>query len=59
VVGSERRSIDLKGFGELARIPDEKQVPWQTRIGQVIGERKPTGQLAEFLGPAFLHHLWP
>jgi len=25
VVGSERRSIDLKGFGELAAILDEKQ----------------------------------
>jgi predicted ATPase len=60
VVGSERSTIDLKGLiGELAVILDEKNVPWQRRIGTVIGEQKPTGQLAVFLGPAFLQYLWP
>ena len=59
-VGRDRKTGDFKpAIQQIAQILDPKHVPWPKRVAQTIGARKPTGQLAEFLGSAVLRALWP
>ncbi|NOT54800.1 MAG: AAA family ATPase [Deltaproteobacteria bacterium] len=55
----DRRTVDLKGFMvELMAILDPKNVHWTIRVARTIGEKRPTGQLAEFLGESLVTALW-
>lgn len=57
--GWDRKTIDIKHLiNELAAILDQKNVHWTKRVGTAIGKAKPSGQLAEFLGPSILEALW-
>jgi hypothetical protein len=56
----DRESGDFKNYiAEIARVIDSKNVDWTVRVGQTIGRRKPTGQLASFLGPEVVAAFWP
>ncbi len=56
----DRRGADIKGLMiPLVQILDEKEVPWTVRLGKVLGQSRPTGELADFLGPEVLEALWP
>lgn len=47
----DRKNQDIKEvISQLCLILSPKQVPWTQRIAKCIGEKKPEGQLAEFLG---------
>lgn len=61
IINSERKTTDLKGLmEELTQILDsEKKVDWRIRIGQSLGEQKPIGQLADFLGQGIMTTFWP
>ncbi len=55
----DRRTEDLKPvIKEVAWILDPKHVPWTLRVGSAIGRRRPTGDLAEFLGDSLVDALW-
>jgi hypothetical protein len=57
---ADRRNADVKEFMiPLSQILDEKEVPWTVRLGKVLGQSRPTGELADFLGPAVMDALWP
>ena len=43
---------------ELTQILDPKKVDWRIRIAQVIGNKKPEGQLKDFLGEGVSSSLW-
>lgn len=60
IVSQDRRDVDLKGLmEELVCILDpNKRVDWRIRVAQCIGERKPEGQLKEFLGEQIIPALW-
>jgi hypothetical protein len=56
----DRRWVDLKNLiNEISKILDSKSVHWTIRVGHAIGRTKPTGQLADFLGPQALTAFWP
>ena len=56
----ERKSEDIKKIiAEIALILDEKGVPWTLRVGKALGEKKPEGQLADFLGEDVVNSFWP
>jgi hypothetical protein len=56
----DRAKHELKNIiNEVALILDTKRVPWAVRVGNAIGRARPSGQLAEFLGPTLLGALWP
>ena len=55
----DRQNHDLKEVvNEVAKILDDKNVPWMVRVGKRIGAERPTGQLAEFLGNDLINALW-
>ncbi len=55
----DRQNHDLKEVvNEVAKILDDKNVPWTVRVGKRIGTERPTGQLAEFLGNGLINELW-
>lgn len=55
----DRKSDDIKNvINELSYILDPKPIHWTVRVGTVIGRQKPTGQLADFLGPQVIDALW-
>lgn len=55
----DRKTADIKNvIQQLSVILDEKHVPWTVRVGKCIGEKRPTGQLAEFLGEDLVNALW-
>ncbi|MDO8500759.1 MAG: AAA family ATPase [Gemmatimonadaceae bacterium] len=57
--GWDRKSVDIKHLiNELSAILDPKNVHWTKRVGTAIGKAKPSGQLADFLGPTILEALW-
>lgn len=43
---------------QLSKILDPSNIAWAHRVGKCIGQGKPTGQLAEFLGDALVNQLW-
>jgi len=54
-----RQSEDLKDvINEINKIVDSKNVHWTLWVGRCIGRNKPSGQLADFLGPALIAALW-
>ena len=54
-----RQRHDLKGvINEVAKILDDKNVPWTVRVGKIVGSERPTGQLGEFLGIDLINALW-
>lgn len=56
----DRRHVDLKGLMvPLVQIFDEKEVPWTVRLGKVLGQSRPTGDMADYLGPDVVGALWP
>lgn len=55
----DRRRVELKRLiDEVARILDPKNLPWSVRVGKTIGQRKPEGELADFLGPDVMRAFW-
>jgi predicted ATPase len=42
----------------IAQILDQKGLLWTIRLGKLLGERKPEGQLAEFLGNDVIRAIW-
>lgn len=55
----DRKTVDIKNvIQQINVILDEKHVPWTVRVGKCIGEKRPTGQLAEFLGEDLVNALW-
>lgn len=56
----DRRSVDLKGLMvPLVQILDEREVPWTVRLGKVLGQSRPTGDMADYLGSDVVGALWP
>jgi hypothetical protein len=55
----DRKNVDLKGLmTALSEILDPKRLLWTVRVGQALGEHRPIGQLAEFLGSEAVDALW-
>lgn len=55
----DRKNQNLKSIiNELSRILDDKQLPWTVRVAKCIGEKKPEGQLADFIGDEVIQALW-
>lgn len=56
----DRRTFDAKGLMiPLVQVLDTKEVPWTVRLGKVLGQTRPTGELADYLGPDVMDALWP
>jgi hypothetical protein len=56
----DRRTVDLKGLiAQISEILDPKGVLWTVRVGTALGRNRPTGELADFLGPSVIAGLWP
>ncbi len=59
VADGDRMTSDLKGIIEpISAILDSKGLNWAFRLGKVMGQNTPTGQLAAFLGPGVMGALW-
>ncbi len=55
----DRKSIDIKRvIEEISLILDKKKVHWTLRVAKMIGTRRPSGQIAEFLGDEVLGAFW-
>lgn len=59
-IGSlERKTADCKNvINQIARILDEKNLHWAYRIGKILGQNKPSGTIADFLGEEIVNSLW-
>lgn len=56
----DRKNEDVKQvINEVAQILDSKPLNWTVRVGQVLGQKRPEGQIAEFLGLSVVNALWP
>ena len=59
VSGADPRSCDLKDvINQISEIIDPKALNWTVRLGRVIGNNRPSEQLATFLGATTLNALW-
>ncbi|MCI0480472.1 MAG: hypothetical protein L0213_02650, partial [Candidatus Dadabacteria bacterium] len=55
----DRKNSDLKDvIVQLSQILSPKNVPWTQRVAKCIGNSKPEGQLADFLGTYVLDAIW-
>jgi len=56
----DRKTADIKDvIQQLVYILDpDKKVPWTLRVAKCIGDKKPEGQIAEFLGENIIKALW-
>lgn len=56
----DRKTTDIKDvIQQLVYILDpEKKVPWTIRVAKCIGDEKPEGQIAHFLGKDLIEALW-
>lgn len=55
----DRKMSDIKDvIVQLSQIIDAKNVPWTMRVAKAIGDKRPEGQLAEFLGTTVVDSLW-
>jgi predicted ATPase len=55
----DRKNVDLKPvIQQLGQILSSKNVPWTQRIAKCIGDKKPEGQLADFLSIEVVSSLW-
>lgn len=56
---ADRKAHDVKSvISQLQEILDPKSVPWQVRVGKVIGAARPTGELLDYLGQDVVTALW-
>lgn len=56
----DRRNGDLKGIiQQLSEILDPKGLLWTVRLGKLLGQGRPTGNLAEFIGEEVMGAIWP
>jgi predicted ATPase len=54
-----RQNEDIKELiNEIARILDKQNLSWTLRLGKIIGERRPDGMLAEYLGKEVMDKFW-
>lgn len=54
-----RETVDVKEVIQaLSEILDPKQVLWTLRVAYVLGQGRPTGQIADFLGNEVVDALW-
>ncbi len=55
----DRRNVDIHNMmEEITKILDPKNVHWTLRVSRAIGEKRPSGQLQDFLGAAVIDALW-
>jgi len=55
----DRKNDDVKEvIQQLSQILDPKKLPWTLRVAKCIGDKKPEGQLAEFLGEELINSIW-
>jgi predicted ATPase len=55
----DRKTVDCKNvINQIAQILDSKNLHWAYRLGKVLGEKRPEGQLAEFLGTDVVNSIW-
>lgn len=55
----DRKKEDVKDvIMPVAQILDQKGLPWTMRLGKLLGEHKPEGQLAEFLSDDVIEAIW-
>ena len=55
----DRKNGDIKDvILQLAQILSPKNVPWTQRVAKCIGDKKPEGQLADFLGADVIGSIW-
>jgi ABC-type hemin transport system ATPase subunit len=55
----DRKNENIKDVMiSLASILDGKKLDWTVRVGKTLGERRPVGELADFLGEKILDALW-
>lgn len=56
----DRKNCDIKEvILQLSQIISPKNVPWTQRVAKCIGDKKPEGQLADFLGEQVISSIWP
>ena len=56
----DKRNADFKDdVKRFAKELDSENLSWQERVGKVIGNQRPTGELASFLGTELVDILWP
>jgi energy-coupling factor transporter ATP-binding protein EcfA2 len=57
--GWDRINVDIHDLiDEITKILDPKNVHWTLRVARAIGEKRPAGQLHEFLGADVVDALW-
>lgn len=55
----DRKTSDIKQIiGELSEILDPKKLLWSVRLGKYLGQGRPLGMLADFLGTGVLNGVW-
>lgn len=55
----DRKNYDIKDvIVQLSQILSPKNVPWTQRVAKCIGDKKPEGQLAGFLGSDVIDSIW-
>ncbi|WP_244500947.1 ATP-dependent nuclease [Methyloceanibacter marginalis] len=55
----DRMKVDIHNLmNEITRILDAKNVHWTIRVARAIGEKRPMGQLLDFLGTDVVNALW-
>lgn len=56
----DRRTGDFKEIiHQVAEILDDKKLMWTVRLGKFLGQGRPTGMLAEYLGAEVMSAIWP
>ena len=59
VVAADRQRDEVKNvINQLSDIIDPKRVHWTIRVARVIGDARPAGKIAEFLGQGVVEALW-
>src|SRR5262249_3507752 len=57
--GWNRKTVDIHEYiNQVTQIIDQKNVHWTIRVAKAIGEKRPTGQLLDFLGMDVVNSLW-
>ncbi|MFA4954781.1 MAG: AAA family ATPase [Patescibacteria group bacterium] len=55
----DRKNDDIKDvISQLSQILSPKNVPWTQRVAKCIGNKRPEGQLADFLGADVIDSIW-
>ncbi len=55
----DRMKVDIHNLiNEITQILDIKNVHWTIRVARAIGEKRPNGQLLDFLGVDVVNALW-